>query len=238
MIEKKIGETPLQAIERFRISEPCFKDEPMTYAGRLDPMAEGELLVLVGDECKNKERYLSLDKEYEVEVVCGISTDTYDGLGLAALNSRAVDPSAFKKADLVKYIGKFDQDYPAYSSRTVNGKQLHELARAGELPEEMPTKEVEIYSIELLDQGKILAGDLKSRIFGVIDKVTGDFRQEEIKKRWDLALKDPAFEFETIKILVRCSSGTYMRSLADRIGKDIRTGAFALSIKRTKILGL
>ena len=51
--------------------------------GRLDPLAEGVLLILIGDECKNKEKYLGLDKEYEVAIIFGISTDTGDALGLA-----------------------------------------------------------------------------------------------------------------------------------------------------------
>ena len=49
---KKEGETPLEAIERFRRKNPEYRNEKMTYAGRLDPMAEGVLLVLAGNECK------------------------------------------------------------------------------------------------------------------------------------------------------------------------------------------
>ena len=29
----------------------------MTYAGRLDPMAEGLMIILIDAECKNKENY-------------------------------------------------------------------------------------------------------------------------------------------------------------------------------------
>jgi tRNA U55 pseudouridine synthase TruB len=67
VIHKHIGETPLEALERFRRmqieketdldSKRNWQIVPMTYAGRLDPMAEGELLILIGDECRNKEKY-------------------------------------------------------------------------------------------------------------------------------------------------------------------------------------
>ena len=238
-IHKEIGETPLQALERFRAAHQDMKDEPMTYAGRLDPMAEGGLLILIGDECKNKEKYLGLDKEYEVEIVFGISTDTHDALGLATpAVSSASNLNASKSLDLSKYVGTFSQEYPAYSAKTVNGKQLHELARSGDLPEEMPAKEVEIYSIESLEKHSIKAVDLKVSILANIDKIKGDFRQTEIKARWEMILTDPNHSFECAKIKVRCSSGTYMRSLAHRIGRDMGTGAFAVSIKRTKILGV
>jgi tRNA U55 pseudouridine synthase TruB len=43
---KNVGETPLECLERFRVENSEYKDVPMTYAGRLDPMAEGVLIVL------------------------------------------------------------------------------------------------------------------------------------------------------------------------------------------------
>ena len=236
IVQKKVGETPLECLERFRILEGIGALVPMTYAGRLDPMAEGALLILVGDECKDKEKYLGLDKEYEVEIVFGISTDTYDALGLAELNAGKVDFGALN-FDISKYVGKFQQPYPPFSSKAVNGEQLHELARDGRLPDEMPTKEVEIYSIEVLGRSSITADELKRRIFMGIDLVKGDFRQAEIRARWNEVLNDDDsnMKFEAIKIRVKCSSGTYMRSLANNIGADIGTDAFALSIKRIAV---
>ncbi|MDB5238688.1 MAG: ine55, partial [Candidatus Parcubacteria bacterium] len=65
--------------------------------------------------------------------------------------------------------------------------------------------------------------------------VRGDFRQEEILKQWDIVLGGSEKIFDALKLKVKCSSGTYMRSLADRMGKDAGTGGFALSIKRNKI---
>ena len=74
----------------------------MTYAGRLDPMASGVLLVLAGEETKNKDKYLGLDKEYDFEILFGFATDTYDILGkvIKARNLIA------KKEDLEKIIQK------------------------------------------------------------------------------------------------------------------------------------
>ena len=75
---KEVGETPLERLERFKKDNSEYANEKMTYAGRLDPMAEGVLIVLVGEECLNKEKYLGLDKEYEFEVLFGFRTDTYE----------------------------------------------------------------------------------------------------------------------------------------------------------------
>ena len=57
VIYKKVGETPLEALDRLRKIKPEYREETLSYAGRLDPVAEGVMLVLVGEECKNKEKY-------------------------------------------------------------------------------------------------------------------------------------------------------------------------------------
>jgi tRNA U55 pseudouridine synthase TruB len=91
VLQKKRGETPLQVLEAWKkdyIKEhPDFVNVPMSYAGRLDPMAEGKLLVLIGDECKKQDTYTKLDKEYVVELVLDVKTDTGDVLGFPTLGA-------------------------------------------------------------------------------------------------------------------------------------------------------
>ena len=70
-IYKKAGETPLEAINRLRSRRPEYQDVKITYAGRLDPLAEGVLILLAGDAVYEKEKYLKLDKEYEAEILFG-----------------------------------------------------------------------------------------------------------------------------------------------------------------------
>lgn len=238
VLNKEVGETPLECMERFRISKGLDPLLPMTYAGRLDPMAEGVLLVLVGDECKNKDKYLGLDKEYEVEVLFGFATDTYDILG-KVVSGEGRGTSEIQdlkiKGELQKFKGRFMQEYPAYSSKTVDGIQLHELANKGELPETMPTKEVEIYDIEILEEREISSQVLLKEINKKIMKVTGDFRQSEILDLWQKSLNDLTGKHSIIKLRVSCSSGTYMRSLAHNSGKNLGVPAIAYSIKRTGV---
>lgn len=236
-VYKKIGETPLECLERARKEKGIDLSVPMTYAGRLDPLAEGLLVILVGEECKNKDKYLGLDKEYEVDVLFGVKSDTHDLLGM--VGDVMTDSIAKFDENLVNFsscVGRLTQEYPAYSSKTVKGKQLHEYARAGELPEEMPTKEVEIYSIEKLGEKEISGKDVAEEAISKIQLVKGDFRQEEILEKWrEFGEKYEKNVFKIIKIKVSCSSGTYMRSLADRMGKDTKTGALALLIKRISV---
>ncbi len=221
---KNIGETPLECLERVRIQEGIPNDLPMTYAGRLDPLAEGQMIILVGDECKNKEKYLNYDKEYEVEILFGFSTDSYDVLGLVD----GVGNKEIREINLNKYIGKFEQKYPRYSSKIIAMK---------ELPDEMPSREVEIYSIEDLGKREIKGSDLLNEILAKINLVKGDFRQKEITARWSSISQEISdSDFTILKLKVRCSSGTYMRTLAHNIGIDHGVPALAYSIKRLFLL--
>jgi len=234
---KNRGETPLECIERFKKNNPEYKNDKMTYAGRLDPLAEGLLLILVGDECKNKEKYLGLEKVYEVDVLFGFSTDTYDVLGKIT-GSKEYNKSEIPNENLLKsFIGKFSQKYPPFSSKTIKGKTLFSLFKSGELKdEEIPEKEVEIKDIKIIGGRTISKKDLEKYINESISLVKGDFRQKEILEIWkrNLSLiKEDSFMI--IYLRVDCTSGTYMRTLANAIGEKAGIPALALSIKRIKV---
>ena len=49
---KPQGLTPLEALERLREKLKLPKELKITYAGRLDPMAEGVLILLAGSKVK------------------------------------------------------------------------------------------------------------------------------------------------------------------------------------------
>ncbi len=223
--EKNIGETPLECLERMRISHGISSDTPMTYAGRLDPLASGLLIILIGDECKKKDEYTSLDKEYEIRVLLGVETDSYDLLGKIVNVIPFFDEQKTFKPSL--YQGSFLQAYPRYSSKVISLK---------EIPEEMPVKEVEIYDIGEMEKSVATGEDVFLYAQQCIQKVTGDFRQVDILNLWnDFRKKYSHNKFTILSLRVVCSSGTYMRSLAHRIGKDYGCGACAYSIHRVRV---
>ena len=242
---KEQGETPLECIQRFKAAHPQYASVPMTYAGRLDPMASGLLLVLAGEKCKEKDSYLGLDKEYMTEVLLGVETDTSDALGIIKHTTKTkITLSETDIAAVLKQrIGKFMQSYPLFSSRTIDGTPMFELAKAGiidDTTEDIPDKEVEIFSIDIVDIAQIHKLELLKRIEDGISKVKGDFRQDEIVAKWkELICEElgynPDFEFMLVKLRVKCSSGVYIRSLAQWLGRQLGSGALALSIERTKV---
>jgi tRNA U55 pseudouridine synthase TruB len=69
-----------------------------------------------------------------------------------------------------------------------------------------------------------------------INKVKGDFRQQFILEKWkDFHDKYSKNAFQIITLEVKCSSGTYMRVLAEKMGKDLGVGGLALRIIRNSL---
>lgn len=243
IINKNSGETPLECLKRFKVENPEYKGDKMTYAGRLDPLASGVLLVLVGDECKNKEKYLNLDKEYELTVLFGLTTDTLDVLGLiedeklGALDYFSHFTGNNFRDLLKKFEKKFSQKYPKFSSKTIKGRPLFEITRAEGIKEEdLPEKEVEIKKIEFGSFGFVSKRYLRDYARESIFSVSGNFRQNMSWCSWEKTLENFADDnLPTLTIKVFCTSGTYMRRLAQNIGKEVGLPALALRIKRTKI---
>src|SRR3990167_4363993 len=131
---KQLSETPRERLERLRVQRPHYAHEVLSYAGRLDPMAEGVLLCLVGSANKRRDVYLDLSKEYVLDMLFGFSTDTYDILGrvIDTGDASALTRKALQQA-LNEFRGHLNQEYPPYSSKTVEGKSLFEWARNNSL---------------------------------------------------------------------------------------------------------
>lgn len=249
LINKKIGETPLEALEVFRKKKKIGTEIPMTYAGRLDPMASGLLIILIGEECKNKDKYLDFNKEYEFEVLFGFSTDTYDILGKVIAEGNPIytkeDLEKVIKKNLKNFKGKIIQKYPMYSSKTVDGKPLFSYAREDKKVE-VPEREVNIKTLKFLNLKKVSSQKILKDIESRIGKVNGparnakhsfaggDFRQKEILKIWQKNLKKEN-NFYIGYFKVSCSSGTYVRTIAEDLGAKIDLPALAYNIKRIKI---
>ena len=217
LLNKKEGETPLEALEIFRIKNNKYKDIKMTYAGRLDPMASGLLLILAGEETKNKEKYLVLDKEYDFEVLFGFSTDTFDVLGKVLFNYElSITNYELKnriKSKLQDFLGEQVQKYPIYSSKTVAGKLFQNIEKR-------------------IKKVKSPARNAKGIAFA-----GGDFRQKEILKIWknNLSIEQGELLLKIASFKIKCSSGTYVRGIANSLGNRMKIPALAFSIKRTKV---
>jgi tRNA pseudouridine55 synthase len=260
IIDKKAGQTPLDCIEELKNTHLQLKHVPLTYAGRLDPLAKGVLIILCGDECLKKDEYLALNKEYEVKILFGFSTDTYDVMGKLIMtpskegfkrSSDLLEQDLWKERGqtisnpsfdsvtkiLQSFTGRFKQAYPPFSSRPVDGKPLFVWARENKLNEiVIPEHEVFVDSIDIIGEEKISGAALSLHIKEMISRVSGDFRQEEILSIWKNNLQDLGeVEFPIIKLRIVCGSGVYVRSIAHELGIALGIPALALEIVRTKV---
>lgn len=236
---KHSGETPLSCMDRFRISFPEYTDVPMTYAGRLDPLASGLLYILTGGSCKQKDDFLGKDKEYQVDILLGIGTDTHDPLGVVGQSTPGglISLQTIEKK-LQSFQKTFEQQYPAYSSKTIDGKQLHTHARKGTITEDdLPTHTVTIHTIQVVDFYVVPLEEIVQKAKDKIRIVSGDFRQEESIQSWGALLEKYNADslYPVVRISAHVSSGTYMRQLSYDVGKSLGIPALAWNIVRTKI---
>lgn len=213
---KPAGLTPLEAITLFKKKHSEYANERMTYAGRLDPLAEGVLVVLSGTGIYRKKDFLNLDKTYEAELLSGFGTDTFDILGKPFLRKE----KSLTKESVKKLEGDFFFETPVYSSYKIKGRPLFWWARQGRLDEiKIPERNIMVKSARFLGARRIRKEEILNNIAKKIDGVGGDFRQEEIKKDWrDIFSKTKKESFHIYTIRFSVTSGTYIRAIANSLG--------------------
>lgn len=203
------------------------------HTGTLDPFATGLLILLSGKMTKKSNEFLKLDKEYVATLKLGYTSTTGDPEGEITEYIQSTKPvkieehkdkiydfvaEGAKQCDKISdlshceaseidgfcalsdiqlildsFIGKIRQTPPKFSAIKINGQRAYKLAREGK-DFEIPSREVEIYSIEILN-----------------------------------------YSYPELTIRVHCSSGTYIRTLAEDIGKTLGTGAYLTALRRIKI---
>lgn len=246
-IEKRVGETPLMAAERLRTILNIPATVPFAYAGRLDPMASGKLLILIGNECKVQEKYHAFDKEYVFEILLGVASDSGDVLGILSPES-SVRSVKKQEVDTVckNSVGDITLPYPLFSSRTVKGKPLHTWTLENRIHEiTIPTKTSHIYSCVCTDIRTVHAADVLHTACAKIEtippvtderKVLGaDFRRDTVRASWTQFGTRTIPSYQILTCVCIASSGTYMRSLAEVIARELGACGLAYSIHRTKI---
>ena len=127
------------------------------HTGTLDPNATGVLPILIGKGTELSQFLINHDKKYIATIKLGIKTDTADVEGNVVEEQDVKDVLLNEEninLILKNMIGKQKQIPPMYSAIKVNGKKLYEYARQGKSVN-IPEREIEIYSLKLLNIDKI-----------------------------------------------------------------------------------
>ncbi len=174
------------------------------HTGTLDPFATGVLVVLVG-RATRLARFLSgADKEYEAVVRLGYATDTGDCTG-KALN----DPASLPKISISP-----DQ------FRATLANLLGEI-------EQLPP----MYSAKKYGGRKLYE---LARRGEEIERRPVRVTIHSLEARGDESFRYNQDGTVDIAVRVACSSGTYIRTLAENVGEQLGVGAHLAELRRTK----
>ena len=247
---KEAGHTMVQTMDKFKKEHNI--NNKVCYCGRLDPMARGLVLLLVGDDCKKMDEYLSTIKEYEFEILFGLSTDTDDPLGVFEnIHEYNEDNIKYYYEQIKEYLseicknGSFEQKFHNYSSKRVDGIPLwkHNKNEIHNMHNAMHhiMHQVTIYNVEVKEIKKYNFNEWKDNIITTINKIDkkNDFRQDVIinnYNNYNNIMNNNNFNYiYSIPIKITVSSGFYVRQLVADIKNHFNIAILTFDINRTNI---
>ena len=196
LIDKPAGLSSFGVVARVRrrLSMEAGKKVKVGHTGTLDPFATGLLILLANKATKLSNQFLKLDKWYEATICLGKTSTTGDPEGeITEQNTEKIPTLEEVKAVVNQFVGQITQTVPAFSAVKINGQRAYQLARRGEAVS-MPTRQIEIYAIEIL-----------------------------------------SYNYPELVIRTHVSSGTYIRTIGEDIGKTLGVGAYLTALRRTQV---
>ena len=228
------------------------------HTGTLDSFADGLLVLLSGKLTKLVPYITDFDKTYRVLFYFGKETDTLDPEG-AVIAEKPLPVYADFIAAIRQLTGTIEQVPPVYSAVKQAGERLSDRIRRGEAVT-VPPRTVTIYSIDIeeifyapeadtagpenpwpdtgvesleADTGAMYPGTDMSMAHPEADaaalstdqKVSGAEKSEEGALQKVLGAV----------LCVRCSKGTYIRSLVRDIAHCCGSAAYAYALRRTAV---
>ena len=182
------------------------RERRVGHTGTLDPFATGVLLVLLGRATRLAQFLSGVDKEYEAIIRLGYSTDTGDRTG-NPIPGPTVKPDTWTETEIEAALQSLRGDIE-------------------QVPPMYSAKKVDGRKLyELARRGETIERpSIHVRIyeFAAI-RPGGQLIKDNL---------DGTFDFHT---RVSCSSGTYVRTLAEDFGKRLYVGAHLAELRRTRV---
>jgi len=146
LFNKPSGYTSYQIVEFFKRKT----NKKVGHGGTLDPLAEGLLIIGVGEYTKELTKFLKNSiKEYICTIKLGYISNTYDKEGEIIKTNKEIPSFEKTKEILESFKGKILQRPPIYSAIKIKGVPLYKLAREGKKID-VKEREVEVYDLEVL----------------------------------------------------------------------------------------
>ena len=176
------------------------------HTGTLDPFATGVLVILLGKATRLAQFLSGVDKEYEAIIRLGYSTDTGDRTGTP------IPGSAAKPVN--------------WTEKEIEAALQHLRGDIDQVPPMYSAKKVEGRKLyELARRGESIE---RKPVRVCIHEFAAISPEGQLIKD----NHDGTFDFHA---RVSCSSGTYVRTLAEDFGKRLDVGAHLAELKRTRV---
>lgn len=232
IIDKPAGMTSHDVVARVR---RIVGQRRVGHTGTLDPFATGVLVMLVGRATRLAQFLSGAEKEYEAVIRFGYATDTGDVTGARVVSSsagaRVISPSPQAERGTGGNAQPHPQSLPTRGEGSI--PEIAEIAAA------MLSLTGEIEQVPPMYSAKKIAGR----------KLYEHARRGEEIERQPVRVNISEFELLTsdggvtrtkedetsdFRARVVCSAGTYVRTLAEDLGKRLGMGAHLAELRRTR----
>lgn len=177
------------------------------HTGTLDPFATGVLLVLVGRATRLAQFLSGTDKHYDAIIRLGYSTDTGDLTGTKIESESTIPPEGWTEVQIESALSTL-RGYIDQVPPMYSAKKIagKKLYELARRGEEVERQPVRVCIHE----------------FSAI-KPDGKLLRDN---------RDGTFD---LRVHVSCTAGTYVRTLAEDLGKRLGVGAHLAELRRTKV---
>ena len=230
-VYKEKGYTSSDAVARLR---GILRMRKIGHTGTLDPDAEGVLPMCLGNATRICELIADREKEYVAVMRLGVRTDTQDMSG--QILARIPDEK------VLEILKSKDRD-PA-GSAALAGVDAQQLLSADGF--DADPEEGRVICKKILDTAASFTGEIEQipPMYSAI-KVNGKRLYDMARKGISVerkprritiySLRIEKVELPLVTMRVRCSKGTYIRTLCEDFGNALGTGAAMQSLLRTRV---
>src|SRR5215470_14561887 len=182
------------------------RERRIGHTGTLDPFATGVLVILVGKATRLAQFLSDVDKEYEAIIRLGYSTDTGDRTGTSLVGPASPPPN--------------------WTEQSIEAAMQTLRGDIDQVPPMYSAKKIQGKKLyELARRGETV--ERKPVHVCIYDFAAIRPGGQLIKDNLD-----GTFDFHA---RVSCSSGTYVRTLAEDFGKRLYVGAHLAELRRTRV---
>ncbi len=238
IIDKPAGMTSHDVVARVR---KTIGERRVGHTGTLDPFATGMLVLLLGRATRLAQFLSSAEKEYQAVIRLGYATDTGDATGTWVSTNATEELSSAAPLSTVRRGGgreASDASQPRPGSHPT--REEGQLPSIRQVEASMSSLRGEIEQVPPMYSAKKIGGR----------KLYELARRGEVVERTPVRVTIHALEFlshggELLKqnddgsadlhVRIVCSAGTYIRTLAEDLGKKLGLGAHLAELRRTRV---